>query len=112
MDKNNEKIVVLNEKKKGRSANSASDNPWYEGFEYTKRTRDVNGFSLNFEHLKNYGEKNRYAISVLRKIKNKTYIYNYFVKNEELPKFFKCYFDGKIEGEIIEIEKLDPENLA
>ena len=112
MDKKSEKIVVLNEKKKGRMADSAAQNPLYEGFEYTKLTRDVNGFSLNFEHLKNYGEKNRYAISVLRKIKNKTYIYNYFVKNEELSKFFKCYFDGKIEGEIIEVEKLDPENLA
>ena len=49
MDKKSEKIVVLNEKKKGRMADSAAQNPLYEGFEYTKLTRDVNGFSLNFE---------------------------------------------------------------
>ena len=90
----------------------SKSNSLYEGFEYNKLAKDVNGFSLNFEHLKNYGSKNKYTISVLRKIKEKTFLYNYVVKNDDLPKFFKCYFDDKIEGEIIEIEKMNPENLA
>ena len=35
----------------------SKNNSLYEGFEYNKLAKDVNGFSLNFEHLKNYGSK-------------------------------------------------------
>ena len=86
--------------------------PVWEGFEYYKTTKDSNGFSFNYEHLQKYSRKNKYTISVLRQVEGKTCLYNYFVENADLGKFFKCCFDGKIEGEIIEIDKFNPEILA
>lgn len=89
-----------------------SDFKRYEGFEYVKFIKDTNGITLKAEHLRDYAEKNRYIITVMRTLNGTVCLYNFFVKNSELPKFIKCYFDGKIEGEIIEIEKQNPEILA
>ena len=41
-----------------------------------------------------------------------TFVYNFFVGGSKLNLFFDAYFNGKIEGEIIDIDKLKPENLA
>ena len=86
--------------------------PEWEGFQYMKTTKDVNGVSHNYEHFLKYSKSNKYTISVLRKVEGKTCLYNYFVENADLKRFFECCFNGKIEGEIIEIDKFNPEILA
>jgi hypothetical protein len=84
----------------------------WEGFEYIKFTKDKNGISYRAEHLRDYSQGNKYAVTIMRTLGEQTVLYDYYVKNSELEKFFKCCFDGKIEGEIIEITKCAPENLA
>ena len=84
----------------------------YLGFEYIKLKKDVNGLEFNIAHLLEYAKSNRYNICVARKIDESTFVYNYFVEGSKLNLFFDAYFNGKIEGEIIDIDKLKPENLA
>ncbi len=84
----------------------------YLGFEYIKLKKDVNGLEFNFEHLTEYAREVRYIVSVARKTADGTCVYNYFVECGKLNLFFDAYFNGKIEGEIIDIDKLKPENLA
>ncbi len=84
----------------------------YLGFEYIKLKKDINGLEFNMDHLFEYSKKNRYNISVARKVENCTFVYNFFVEGTKLNLFFDAYFNGKIEGDIIDIDKLKPENLA
>ncbi len=84
----------------------------YLGFEYIKLKKDVNGLEFNIEHLHEYSKENRYNISVARKVDDNTFVYNFFVEGAKLNLFFDAYFNGKIDGDIIDIDKLKPENLA
>ena len=83
----------------------------YLGFEYIKLKKDVNGLEFNIGHLLEYPKGIRYNICVARKVEDKTFVYNYFVEGAKLNLFFDAYFNGKIEGDIIDIDKLKPENL-
>ena len=103
----NDKVAIFGAKK-----DSNRKLPMWEGFEYYKTIKDVNGISYDYDRLVKFSRKNRYVITVLRQVEKKVCLYNYLVPNEDLKKFFQCCFDGKIEGEIIEIEKRGPENLA
>ena len=84
----------------------------HEGFPYVSLKNDVNGFKFREEHLKKYARQNKYTITVARKNKDEIVLDNYIIENEELVKFFKAFVEGKIEGEIIEIDKFNPEILA
>lgn len=84
----------------------------YLGFEYIKLKKDVNGLEFNLEHLSEYAKGVRYIISIARQTDGTTSVYNFFVEGAKLNIFFDAYFNGKIEGEIIDIDKLKPENLA
>lgn len=84
----------------------------YLGFEYIKLKKDVNGLDYNIDHLREFGKNQRYIITLARKINKDTFIYNFFVEGDKLTDFFKSCFNGKIEGDIIDIDKLQPENLA
>lgn len=77
----------------------------YLGFEYVKLEKDVNGISFKDKSLKDFRDDLKYTISIMRKIDEKIYLYEYFVSGFDLKKFFKACIDGKIEGEIIQIEK-------
>jgi len=82
------------------------------GFEYIKLKKDVNGLDFNMAHLKEYSIGTKYIISVARELEKGTFVYNFFVSNENIDNFFTAYLDGKIEGKIIEIDKQKPEILA
>ena len=84
----------------------------YLGFEYIKLKKDVNWLEFNIEHLIEYSKDIRYIISIARKTQEGTFVYNFFVEGAKLNLFFDAYFNGKIEGEIIDIDKLNSENLA
>lgn len=100
------KITKFPDKKSGSGLRS------YEGFEYIKFKKDKNNISFNDKHLRDYADKNKYIITVMRRLNKEVFLYEYYVKNSDIERFFKTYFDGKIEGEVIEIEKSPPEILA
>ncbi len=86
--------------------------PVKEGFPYSILEYDINGFKFNDEHLRKYAQTNTYTISLCVKKGKDTFLYNYFVDNDCIGDFFKLYLEGKIEGDIIEIDKFNPEILA
>ena len=83
-----------------------------EGFFYRTMKKDVNGFKFKLEHLKNYAYDMKYTITLAQKEKDSTILQHYFVDGSDLKEFFKIYTEGKIEGDIIEIDKFNPEILA
>lgn len=84
----------------------------YLGFGYVKLKKDVNGISLNEKALLDFASELRYTISIMRKLDDRVYLYEYFIQSNDLKKFLKAHIDGIIEGEIIQIEKHTPDNLA
>lgn len=100
------KITQFPKKKSGASTQTL------EGFEYIKFTKDKNGISFRAEHLREYADKNKYTITILKENDKEVCLCDFYVKNTELEKFFKACFDGKIEGEIVEIEKCPSETMA
>lgn len=83
-----------------------------EDFQYKVIKRDVNGINFNIDHLKEYSLDLKYTITLALQEKERTILHNYSVEGGDLAKFFKYYAEGKIEGDIIEIEKINPEILA
>ncbi len=84
----------------------------YLGFGYVKLNKDVNGISLNEKALLDFARELRYTISIMRVIDEKVFLYEYFVQSSDLKKFLNAYINGTIEGEIIQIEKHNSDNLA
>ena len=93
---------------KKQNENTLEDN----GFEYVLLDQDLNGFRFNLEHLQKYAQTNRYVISLTAIRGNKPCLKNYYVDNDDLERFFKLYSEGKITGDIIEIDKYNPEVFA
>lgn len=84
----------------------------YLGFEYVKLKKDVNGISFSKKTLEDFRNDLKYSVTIMREINNEVFLYEYFVSGFDLKKFFKAFIDGKIEGEIIQIEKYTQDVLA
>ena len=83
-----------------------------EGFSFRTIKKDINGFEFKPEHLKEYASEIKYTITLALKEKENTILHCYSVEGEDLKKFFRYFIEGKIEGDIIEIDKHNPEILA
>lgn len=105
------KITKLNSKAKPK-VKRAPELKAYLGFEYVKLNKDVNGFEFSLSHLQKYANAVKYIIAISRQVEGKTFVYNFYVENSKIKEFFENYLNGKIEGEIIDIDKVNPENLA
>lgn len=79
----------------------------YLGFEYVKLKRDVNGISFNKKSLTEFAHSLKYTVSIMREINNAVFLYEYFISDAKLKDFMQAYLDGKIEGTIIQIEKIN-----
>jgi len=84
----------------------------YLGFEYVKLKKDVNGISFNKKMLNDFANTLKYTVSVMRETDGCVYLYEYFISSSDLNDFFKAHIEGKIEGEIIQIEKYTQDSLA
>lgn len=112
-EKVNTKITQFSKREnKGALVHHGRKLPTKEGFPYSILEYDINGFKFNDEHLRKYAQTNKYTISLAVKKGKDTFLYNYFVDNDYIEDFFKLYSEGKIEGDIIEIDKFNPEILA
>ncbi len=84
----------------------------FQGFEYVKLKKDVNGINFNKKALEDFAFNLKYTISIMRDINNNIFLYEYFIEGAELNRFFELYINGTIEGTIVQIEKHTPDNLA
>lgn len=85
---------------------------YFAGFNYVKLKRDTNGKKFVPSQLKAYSEKCHYIVSVLRNVDGEDCLYNYDIKSKDLPKFIKALDNKTLAGELIEISKYIPEDLA
>lgn len=84
----------------------------FNGYEYIKTDKDLNGMPFIKESLIEYSLECKYIIRVMREKDKKIFLYNYYVQQEDLGKFFIKFENGEYDGQIIEVEKYIPEDLA
>ena len=85
---------------------------FFKGFQYVKITKDENGNYYKEEALREYAKKCFYIISVMRKNAIGVALYKYKVPYDSLLNFFYRFRNTKAYGEIIDIERYIPEDLA
>ena len=110
--KENSKVTRFKKRSEVKSAAGKKKLYLKEGFSYLVMKKDVNGFNFNSDHLREYSLELKYTITLALNEKGSTILHHYFVDGSNLKEFFKIYTEGKIEGDIIEIDKFNPEILA
>jgi hypothetical protein len=110
-DNNNENVVNFAHRVKSEIPKSISIRNFY-GFDYIKIDKDLNGNPLIKESLLEYANCIKYIVRVLREQDNKVFLYDYYVPQYKLARFLLDVENGKFDGQVIEVEKYIPEDLA
>lgn len=104
---------VINLFKKSDSLNEDNiQQRFFKGFQYVKLTKDVNGNCFKEEKLREYAQQCYYIISVMKQNGIGVALYKYKVPYESLLEFFNVFRNNELYGEIIDIERYIPEDLA
>lgn len=111
-DVNKKVINMFNRHNSDLPQNTEEKVEYFAGFNFVKLKRDSNGKKFVNSKLKAYAEKCHYIVSVMREIDGETCLYNYDIKSKDLPKFIKSLDNKTLAGELVEIEKYIPEDLA
>ena len=84
----------------------------FKGFPYIKITKDDSGNYFNADALKEYAQKCFYIVTVMKSNEIGVALYKYKVPYESLLKFLNEFKYNKSYGQIIDIERYIPEDLA
>ena len=110
MDKNNDNVINLFNK-----SSSAKDNEsqrLFKGFPYIKITKDENGNYFKEEALREYAIKCFYIVTVMKRNGIGVGLYKYKVPYGSLLDFLNEFRKSRSYGEVIDIERYIPEDLA
>ncbi|MCD7740249.1 MAG: hypothetical protein LUH11_02755 [Candidatus Gastranaerophilales bacterium] len=110
MSKDNDKIIDFF-KKTPKDGNNMQQK-FFKGFQYVKILRDDNGNSFKEELLREYAKKCFYIVTVMKNNGIGTALYKYKVPYDLLLNFLNVFKDNNNYGEIIDIERYIPEDLA
>jgi hypothetical protein len=83
-----------------------------DGFYYVCIKKDENGIPFDKDRLLNSASELQYIVKVMVTYQGHPHIYMYKVPSERLLEFLSPYMNKKKEGEIIEVEKYYPHELA
>ena len=110
MSDNKDKVINLFKKtpKEGDTARQRC----FKGFQYVKITKDENGNYFKEEALREYAQKCFFIVTVMKHNGIGVGLYKYKVPYESLLNFFNQFRNNKSYGEIIDIERYVPEDLA
>jgi len=108
----NIKVVNINKSGKVNSSKNKAEIKNFNGFDYMKSDKDLNGVPFIKENLIEYSEGCKYMVRVMREKNNKVYLYNYNIPQDALANFLIKFEIGEYDGKIIEVEKYIPEELA
>ena len=108
-DKNDK---VINLFKKSSEAEDNIRQRFFKGFQYVKLTKDDNGNYFKEESLREYAQKCYYIISVMKHNGIGVALYKYKVPYASLLDFFNVFRNNELYGEIVDIERYIPEDLA
>ena len=85
---------------------------FFKGFQYVKITKDENGNYFKEDALREYAQKCFYIVTVMKNNGIGVGLYKYKVPYESLLNFFNKFRNNESYGEIIDIERYIPEDLA
>lgn len=106
----NNKVINIFEKSSNTEDNI--NQRFFKGFQYVKLTKDDNGNYFKEEALREYAQKCFYIITVMKSNGIGVALYKYKVPYSSLLDFFNVYRNNELYGEIIDIERYIPEDLA
>ncbi len=103
---------VINLFKKSSDIEDNKEQRFFKGFQYVKLTKDDNGNYFKEDSLREYAQKTYYIVSVMRNNGLSAAIYKYKVPYNSLLDFLIFFKNDSSCGEIIDIERYIPEDLA
>jgi hypothetical protein len=110
MDKNNDNVINLFNKSSSDKNNDSQR--LFKGIPYIKITKDENGNYFKEEALKEYAEKCFYIITVMKRNGIGVGLYKYKVPYASLLDFLNEFRINRSYGQVIDIERYIPEDLA
>lgn len=110
MDNDNNKVIDIF--KKAPKDGETNHQRFFKGFQYVKITKDENGNYFKEEALREYAQKCFYIVTVMKNNAIGVGLYKYKVPYDSLLNFFNQFRNNKSYGEIIDIERYIPEDLA
>lgn len=110
MDNNNDKVINLFKKQKENS--DVSPQRFFKGFPYIKLTKDDSGNYFKEDNLRDYANKCYYIVTVMKKNGIGVGLYKYKVPYLSLLDFLNEFRNNRSYGEVIDIERYIPEDLA
>ncbi len=110
MSNDNDKVIDFFKKTSKNGDNIQQK--FFKGFQYVKITRDDNGNYFKEELLREYAQRCFYIVTVMKNNGLSVALYKYKVPYEALLNFLNVFRDNKSYGEIIDIERHIPEDLA
>ena len=105
---NNDKIINLFSGKNEKDVDKKS----FIGFDYIRYDRDLNGNPFVEQNLIEYANSCHYIVRIMKERNGEISLYNYDVPSEKLYEFLEKFYQNKLQGKIIEIEKYIPDSLA
>lgn len=103
---------VINLFKKSSDSEENTRQRFFKGFQYVKLVKDDNGNYFKEEYLREYARKCYYIISVMKNNGIGVALYKYKVPYSSLLDFFNVFRNNELYGEIVDIERYIPEDLA
>ncbi len=110
-NKQNDKVINMFAKH-NKKLDECGEQKFFKGFHYVKLEKDVNGNPFQEELLLDYSKKCKYIVRVMRKVNGVVSLYNYKVPSHKFIEFISKFLNKEFNGEIIEVEKYIPEELA
>ena len=107
-----DKDNVVNLFKKTNNSGDIDSQRFFKGFPYVKIMKDENGNYFKETELREYAEKCFYIVTVMKKNGIGVGLYKYKVPYQSLLKFLNEFRYNKSYGEVIDIERYIPEDLA
>lgn len=106
----NDKVINLFEKHSG--SEGSAEKKFFKGFQYVKLKKDANGNYFKEEFLREYAVKCYYIVSVMKNGGIGVELFKYKVPYSSLLDFLNIFKNSELYGEIVDIEKYIPEDLA
>ena len=106
------KVIDIFRKHEDTADKENSRVKFFNGFNYVRLDKDVNGNFFKEDNLLDYASKCQYIVRVMKEKDGHVALYNYKVPHDRIIEFISKFANNELSGKIIEIDKYVPENLA
>lgn len=110
MENNDNNVISLF--KTSSKSDEIENRRFFKGFPYVKIVKDENGNYFKENELREYAQKCFYIVTVMKRNNIGVGLYKYKVPYSSLLKFLNEFRINKSYGEVIDIERYIPDDLA